>query len=212
MANALRQDALGPLNAAEAQRQEATARNTTDAESHSPNTARAQQGSSWNNGQKVYEGMSLLAHPAVQEYAEYQVVRGLLGEKEGQSLARPEEKARHEQVSTVLKAEEEGEISTRQAFALLDKLQEPQSQENTEVLTRDELPKMADVLQSRYDSLIKRQSGEMAEGETTRDLLDRVQKETDNENKNERIEAEPKLFETGRFAEAVLEERDENYV
>ena len=110
--------------------------------------------------------MSLLAHPAVQEYAEYQVVRGLLGEKEGQSLARPEEKARHEQVSTVLKAEEEGEISTRQAFALLDKLQEPQSQENTEVLTRDELPKMADVLQSRYDSLIKRQSGEMAEGET----------------------------------------------
>ena len=122
-------------------------------------------------------------HPAVQEYAEYQVVRGLLGEKEGQSLARPEEKARHEQVSTVLKAEEEGEISTRQAFALLDKLQEPQSQENTEVLTRDELPKMADVLQSRYDSLIKRQSGEMAEGETTRDLLDRVQKETDNENK-----------------------------
>ena len=52
------------------------------------------------------------------------------------------------------------------------------------VITRDELPKMADVLQSRYDSLIKRQSGEMAEGETTRDLLDRVQKETDNENKN----------------------------
>ena len=156
--------------------------------------------------------MSLLAHPAVQEYAEYQVVRGLLGEKEGQSLARPEEKARHEQVSTVLKAEEEGEISTRQAFALLNKLQEPQSQENTEVLTRDELPKMADVLQSRYDSLIKRQSGEMAEGETSRDLLDRVQKETDNENKNERIEAEPKLFETGRFAEADLEERYEKYV
>ena len=59
--------------------------------------------------------MSLLAHPAVQEYAEYQVVRGLLGEKEGQSLARPEEKARHEQVSAVLKAEESDHFNKARA-------------------------------------------------------------------------------------------------